>query len=121
MVYEKFCNEIFRVDDDIRYVGIFYRTKSYTRMREGVKSLLTPEETRKSVEDAMLRWVSRRSLTKLGEPLYAMARYEKVKRCSVPLGGHGLVLVSMEPNADHDRIVNQVLKIRDKYLPQLEE
>ena len=117
--YEKFCNEVFKLDKNIRYIGIFDRNFSVIRMREGLKNLLTEEETRNSLVDTLSRWKTRKGLEKkLGKALYAMAEYEKVKRITIPLNDQGLILVSMDPSVFHEIITKEIIEIRDKYLSE---
>jgi hypothetical protein len=40
-----------------------------------------------------------------------MAEYEKIKRITVPLENDHLLLVAREVEADHRRIINNVLKL----------
>jgi len=115
--YEKFCSEVFNLDKNIRFVGIFDGHFSIIKLRDGLQSLLTPEETKNSLIDTYSRWKTRQGLSKkLGKPLYAMAEYEKVKRITIPLNDDGLILVSTEPSTYHEIITKEILGIRDKYL-----
>ena len=115
--YEKFCDEVFKLDKKIRFVGIFNSHFKLIKMREGLQSLLSPEETQYSIIDTFSKWRTRQGLAKkLGEPLYAMAEYEKVKRITMPINDDGLILVSAEPSVNHDIITKEILSIRDKYL-----
>ncbi len=115
--YEKFCDEVFKLDKKIRFVGIFNSHFKLIKMREGLQSLLSPEETQYSIIDTFSKWRTRQGLAKkLGEPLYAMAEYEKVKRITIPINDDGLILVSAEPSVNHETITKEILSIRDKYL-----
>ena len=115
--YEKFCDEVFKLDMKIRFVGIFNSHFKLIKMREGLQSLLSPEETQFSIIDTFSKWRTRQGLAKkLGEPLYAMAEYEKVKRITIPINDDGLILVSAEPSVNHEIITKEILSILDKYL-----
>jgi hypothetical protein len=115
MDYEKLCNEILMIDPKIRYAGICDETgeTKYGGQREGVKNLLSPEETKKSNLQALARWALRNSLSlKVGKGRYAMAEYEKFKRITIPLEYNGyLLLITSEVDADHDRIIDYTLKL----------
>ena len=101
--YEKFCDEVLKLDKKIRFVGIFNSRFKLIKMREGLQSLLSPEETQNSIIDTFSKWRTRQGLAKkLGEPLYAMAEYEKVKRITIPINDDGLILVSAEPSVNHE-------------------
>jgi hypothetical protein len=115
MDYGKLCNEILMIDPKIRYAGICDETgeTKYGGQREGVKNLLSPEETKKSNLQALARWALRNSLSlKVGKGRYAMAEYEKFKRITIPLEYNGyLLLITSEVDADHDRIIDYTLKL----------
>jgi hypothetical protein len=114
MDYNKICKDIMDLDPNIRFAGICDETgdTKYGGMREGLTSLLSPEETRKSNQQALGRWGLRNALTpKTGKGRYAMAEYEKIKRVTIPLNDNYLLLVSMEVETDHNRILEQTLKM----------
>jgi hypothetical protein len=115
MDYGRICKEILDLDPKIRYVGVCDDTggTKYGGQREGVKNLLSPEETKKSNLQALARWSLRNTLSsKVGKGRYAMAEYEKVKRITIPLEDNShLLLITTEVNADHDRIINKVLRL----------
>ena len=112
---EKICDAILQSDDSITLVAVSYRTESSFKERAGVKSLQTKEEIEKSLADASLRWVTRRSHRTLGEPLYAMANYEKVKRITAPLGRYGIILCVLLPSSDAEKIATKLIKLVKKY------
>lgn len=115
MNLEKICNEILQSDKDITLVAISYRAEFNFKEREGIQSLQTKEEIEKSLADASLRWVTRRSHRTLGEPLYAMAKYEKAKRITIPLGRYGIILCAVHPNSDAETIATNIIKLVKKY------
>jgi hypothetical protein len=113
--YGNLCKEILTIDPKIRYAGVCNDTgeTKYGGQREGVKNLLSPEETKKSNLQALARWGLRNSLSpKVGEGRYAMAEYEKVKRITIPLEYNGhLLLITTEVDANHGKIIEHVLKL----------
>jgi len=115
MNLEKICDEIMLSDKNIILVAIAFRTETYFKEKEGSKSLQSKQEIEKSLADASLRWVTRRSLRTLGEPLYAMAKYEKVKRITIPLGMYGIILCYILPTANAETIAAKLIRIAKKY------
>ena len=112
--YDKLCKEILNLDPKIRFAGICDDTGEikYGGQREGVKNLLSPEETKKSNLQALARWGLRNALTpKVGKGRYAMAEYEKIKRITIPLEDDNLLLVTTEVEVDHGKIINDVRKL----------
>jgi hypothetical protein len=53
----------------------------FSQHREGMKNLLSPEESKKSLVLAINAWKIRNGLaSKIGKGKYALAEYEKIKR-----------------------------------------
>ena len=116
MEYEKICDEILECDKDIRYVGVYDYGELYDKMKPGLKSHLSREETEISLSQAVYRWSTRKKTAdKIGKPIYALAKYEKIYRVTIPIGGAGLILISIELNADVNKIVEKILTIKNKY------
>jgi hypothetical protein len=116
MEYEKICEKILECDKNIRYVGIYDFGELYDKMRPGLKSHLTREETEMSLSQAVYRWSTRKKTAdKIGKPVYALAKYEKIYRITVPIGGAGLILISIELNADVNKMVEKIITIKNQY------
>jgi len=110
------CDEILDCDKKIRYVGVYDYGELYDKMRSGLKNYLSREETEMSLSQAVYRWSSRKKTSeKLGKPIFALAKYEKVYRITIPTEGAGLILISTELDADVNQIVDKILKIKNKY------
>ena len=116
MEYEKICDEILECDKKIRYVGIYDYGELHDKMRSGLKSHLSREETELSLSQAIYRWSTRKkTVGKIGNPIFALAKYEKIFRITVPTSGAGLILITTELDSDVIKIVDKVLKIKNKY------
>jgi hypothetical protein len=114
MDYSKLCKDIFDSDPKVRFAGVCDDSGEikYGGQRYGIQNILSPEETRKSNLQALARWGLRNALApKVGKGRYAMAEYEKIKRITIPLEDDNLLLVTTEVEADHGRIINDVLKL----------
>jgi hypothetical protein len=114
MDYERLCKDILNLDPKIRFAGICDETgeTKYGGQREGVRNLLSPEETKKSNLQALARWGLRNTLApKIGKGRYSMAEYEKIKRITAPLENYNLLLVTTEIEADHGRIIDNILQL----------
>lgn len=120
MEYEKICDEILKCDEKIRYVGVYDYGELYDKMKQGLKSHLSREETEISLSQAVYRWSTRKKTSeKIGKPIFAMAKYEKIFRITIPIGGAGLILISTELDVDVNEIVDKILKIKNKYSKNL--
>jgi hypothetical protein len=116
MEYEKICDEILECDKNIRYVGVYDFGELYEKIRPGLKSYLSREETEMSLSQAVYRWSTRKkTIDKIGKPVFALTKYEKVYRVTVAIGGAGLILISIELNTDVNQIIEKILKIKNKY------
>lgn len=108
--------DIMNIDAGIRLVTICdsYGRVVYSEHREGVKNLLTPEESKESLELAVNSWKKRTKLApKIGKGKYVLAEYEKIKRITMPLGDddHHLLYITTEIQADHSNIIRRVSEI----------
>jgi hypothetical protein len=113
MDYDKLCKDILDLDSKVRFAGVCDESGEirFGGQREGVKNLLSPDETKKSNLQAMARWGLRNSLApKVGRGKYAMAEYEKIKRITFPLGPEHLLLVTTEVDAQHVNVIDRILK-----------
>jgi hypothetical protein len=80
--------------------------------REGVKNLLTPEESKKSLELAVNSWKIRTQLEpKIGKGKYVLAEYEKIKRITMPLGDNHILYVTTEVEAEHSSLIDSIRKL----------
>ena len=107
-------NDIVNIDPNIRLVTICDSDGKtmYSRHREGVENLLTPEETKKSLEMAMTGWKVRSEVShKIGKGRYVLAEYEKIKRITMPFGDDYLLYLTTEVQANHLNIINRIRKL----------
>jgi hypothetical protein len=114
--YEKMYEDIMNIDARIRLVTICDSNGRvmYSEHREGVKNLLTPEESKESLELAVNSWKTRTKLApKIGKGKYVLAEYQKIKRITMPLGDddHHLLYITTEVQADHSNIIHRVSEI----------
>jgi hypothetical protein len=107
-------NDIINIDPNIRLVTICNSEGKtmYSRHGEGVKNLLTPEESKKSLEMAMTGWKARNELSqKIGRGRYVIAEYERIKRITMPFGEEYLLYITTEPQTNHINIINRIRKL----------
>ena len=114
MNYQKLYQDIMDLDRNIRMVTICDTDGKimHSDHRPGVTNLLTPDESRKSLEMAVNAWKSRSQLaSKIGRGKYVLAEYEKIKRITMPLGERHLVYMTTELQANHDNIISQITRL----------
>ena len=111
MNYQKLQADIMNIDPKIRLVTIcdINGKVLFSDHRQGVKNLLSPEESKESLELAVNSWKIRSKLApKIGKGKYVLAEYEKIKRITMPLCDSHILYVTTEPEADHSNIINRV-------------
>ncbi len=118
MEYDDLCKEILQIDPKIRFAGVCDETGEIRHggMREGLQNLYTPEEIKKSMMGAMARWRLRNLSPRIGRAKYAMAEHEKIKRVTFPLDEKHLLLVTTEVDADHTKIIDNILRLKKDIL-----
>jgi hypothetical protein len=74
--------------------------------------LLTPEESKKSLELAVNSWKIPSQLEpKIGKGKYVLAEYEKIKRITMPMGDNHILYVTTEVEADHSSLIDGIRKL----------
>src|SRR5215211_4364463 len=116
MNYQKLYVDIMNIDSKIRLVTIcdINGKVMFSDHRQGVKNLLSPEESKESLELAVNSWKTRTKLApKIGKGKYVLAEYEKIKRITMPLGDdhHLLLYITTEVQSDHSNIIRRVSEI----------
>jgi hypothetical protein len=114
MDYEKLCYDVLNLDTKVRFVGVCDNTGEIKSggLKDGIKSILTDEEIKKSNLISLERWRLHNKLAdRIGKARYAMEEYEKVKQITMPLEDEHLLLISTEVNADHGKIIESAIQL----------
>lgn len=116
MNHDEFCQKILKINDKIRFVSIYDEGNFIHKTKVGTKSYLTHVETQNSLVQAQYRWASRKKLaSKIGVPIFSMAKYGKMFRFTIPVSIAGLILVTTELDISIESIVEKICDIRDKH------
>lgn len=111
MDYKQFYEEVMKFDPTIRLITICDLNGKimHSDHRQGVQNLLSPEESKKSLELAINAWKIRNELApKIGKGRYVLAEYEKIKRITMPLGDNHVLYMTTEVESDHAKIMDKV-------------
>ena len=117
--YGSLVHRLFNLDKNIRFAAV--ANKSGNILAKGSKPdtnlFLSPEETQETIHHAITAWKSReKHYPKIGEGLYTLAIYEKLRRATIPLPSGNLLLVTIDNAGGQqqimDKIINEV-KIHD--------
>ena len=118
MNYNKFCEEIVKVNPKVRYAGV-YNTVSgvvYEKAAKEIERLFTKEQTKKSLTQAYMRWKTREALSDIsGKPIFTMTKYEKINRMTMPCGKNTILMISMQSDLEPQTILTNVLELIEKY------
>jgi hypothetical protein len=114
--YGHIHNQIMKLDPSIRLVTICTNDGQimYSDHREGVKNLLTQDESKRSLELAVNAWKVRGELSnKIGKGKYVLAEYERIKRITMPLNDNKhLVYITTEIPSEHAKIIEGVKQLK---------
>ena len=117
--YGNLVNRLFNLDKNIRFVAV--SNKSGEILAKGSKPdtrlFLSPEETQETIHHAITAWKSReKHYSKIGEGVYTLAVYEKLRRATIPLPSGNLLLVTIDNAGGQQRIMDKIInevKIHD--------
>lgn len=122
--YHNLCRQVLKLDPSIRFAGISKLDGKIiaAEYREGLKPLLSINESEMSMIQSVIRMNIRRTLEeKLGKIMYSTTTYEKVKRATIPLFNNNkeidrydsYLMVSFEKESVVESVIN------NKILPLL--
>ncbi len=115
MDYKAVYDKIMNIDSKIRFATICDMNGKieHTGHREGATNVLTADESKNSLQMAVNSWKSRNDLSaKIGEGNYVLAAYGKIKRITIPLDSEHMIYLTTEVDADHTKIIDETLKLR---------
>jgi len=111
MEYEQLCKSIFDIDKQIRFAAVYNSKieKIAGGIRKGVKTLIPESIIKLSVEQSFIRRDTRlRMRDWIGEPKYALAEYEKIKRFTFYLTQNKILIISTELTVDSNVLITKV-------------
>ena len=114
MDYKRTYEDIMNIDPKIGLVTICDNGGKimHSGHRQGVTNLLTPEESKKSLDLAINAWKIRTELApKIGKGKYVLGEYEKIKRITMPLGEDHILYITTEVEADDKGIIEKIKRL----------
>ncbi len=114
-----FTKEVLNLERTIRWVGITNKFGVLLNVehKEGVKMLLTEEENEEYAANTISRQKTRVKFEpKIGNLLYALGRYQKVNRVTIPINESYYLLLTLDvEHKDFNTI------IMDKIIPRVQK
>ena len=111
MDFDKLCNDIMESDHRIRFVAVYDNNieKLGGGMRNGQETYLPEDIIKVSIDGSFMRWRSRKEMSHwIGEPMYAMTEYGKIKRFTFQMSPKKIMLVSTEKDINNNALVKTV-------------
>ena len=96
--YEKLLNMIMDFNEFVRFAAVSNQNGEilWHSQREGLKNIVPLEETKQTIRRAMDAWKENSSIKDhVGDGLYTIASYEKIKRITVPLDSQNVLFLTM--------------------------
>ncbi|NDF25110.1 MAG: hypothetical protein EB149_03875 [Thaumarchaeota archaeon] len=116
MNFDELCNSVMKIED-IRFAGILDKNGELVSggYRDGLSSHLQSDESKMSFHYASKSWESRKNLShRVGKEKFSIVEFEKVKQISVPVDSNNILLISVEPSANHDQVVKGIFSLLEK-------
>jgi len=110
--YGRKLERIFRIDENVRFAAVSDMDGNpiVSKSRPGVDMYLSPQDTRETLRHAASAWRSRmKHYDKIGNGIYTMAVYEKLRRVTIPLKSGNLLLVTIDNRGGQHQIVDRIL------------
>ena len=105
----RFNKDVLNLDPSIRWVGISDNTGVLLNVayKEGVTLLLSNEENEEYASNVIKRHKTRITFeSKMGKMNYAVGRYEKLIRATIPIDSNYYLLITLDVEAkDYDNII----------------
>jgi hypothetical protein len=105
----RFNKDVLNLDASIRWVGISDNTGVLLNVayKEGLTLLLSNEENEEYASNAIKRHKTRITFeSKMGKMNYAVGRYEKLIRATIPIDSNYYLLITLDVEAkDYDTII----------------
>jgi hypothetical protein len=105
----RFSKDVLNLDPSIRWVGISDSTGILLNVayKEGVTLLLSDEENEEYASNAVKRHKTRITFeSKMGKMNYAVGRYEKLIRATIPINSNYYLLITLDAEVkDYDTII----------------
>jgi hypothetical protein len=108
------CKGVFAIDETVRFAGVIDRMGKLVAggMRDGIKPLESVKDVDKVYVEFALRNAMRSELNaEFGRTLYTFSERERIKIATFPLEGDNLLLISLEKDSPHDKILSRVLAL----------
>ena len=109
--YKSFLEVLMVSNKNIRFSAICSLDGEllFQKRREDVKELFSLEETKKQLNQTIESWKTRAEIKdKIGNPLYSVTSYEKIKRITISIDSEHLLFISMDNKNDEVEMLKKI-------------
>ena len=109
--YEEKCKKIIKIDDEIKFAGIFTHDGQILAFqhKQGESPFFDNENTEFLVSKQVLNAMENtQGKEQLGQLMYCVMAYENLKRATFALDD-GILLVSFDKSGDENEIINKII------------
>lgn len=118
MEHCEFLNNVLKMEPTIRFVGMYndHFEKIVDGYQPGTIPHLSRDEMQNSVRYDIRRWETYKMFhSQLGDPKYAVVKYDKATLMTFSLNEGKFLRVSIEPSADYKILIDQIQDLISKY------
>lgn len=111
---QEMCDRVFAIDQSVRFAGVLDKMGKLLAggMRPGIKPLESIKDMDRLYVEIALRNAMRSEFDKeFGRTVYAFSEREKIKIAVFPMQDGLILLLSLEREKPHDRIISKVLEL----------
>ena len=110
--YSSLLKSLVSLDENIRFAAVANMDgqilSSYAK--PNTELYLSPDDTKETFQHAISAWKSRtKHYDKIGQGLYTLAVYEKLRRVTIPLPSGNLLLVTIDNSGGQKQIIDRIL------------
>ena len=112
--HDELCNSVFAIDPSIRFAGVINKMGKLVAggMRDGLSPLESIKDMDRLYIEIALRHAMRQEFdSEFGSTVYSFSEREKIKIATFPLKQGNFLLVSVEKDKPHDKIINRILEL----------
>ena len=109
--FKSFLEVLMVSNKNIRFVAICSLDGEllFQKRREDVKELFSLEETKEQLNRTIESWKTRGEIKdKIGNPLYSVTSYEKIKRMTISIDSDHLLFISLDNKEDEVEMLKKI-------------
>jgi len=110
--YAYLLQRLLKLDENIRFAAVTNMDGEIlsSDSKPNSELYLSPEDTEETIQHAISAWKSRKKYyDKIGEGVYTLAVYRKLRRATIPLPSGNMLLVTIDNSGGQKQIMDKIL------------